>query len=335
MGIASSRPRGPPTLLLTLDGLGTLFKLKAPVAQQYLSVARNCGLKFKINEDELSSAFKAQFKSMSQNFPNYGKKQLASPEVWWKQLVNHSFKAVSGNRELPPDLANATYQHFSSQAAYQLYPDVRPFFQMLKHIRSDRSNPQVYVGVVSNSDPRISNVMKSLGLKIGVRPAVNAEEAAQAGKKAAREGKDISDVYKLRNLYDESNDLDFVVTSYEAGHAKPHKEIFSSADFRAALLLWSEIVSQAMGPSMSAMQKSLSAFPRIRRFGDALSNMSYMHVGNDYEEDYRGALASEWQALYLVREGEGKYMKGAETVSSLTEVGLAIKMLVQEQKKNG
>ena len=58
---------------------------------------------------------------------------------------------------------------FWSNEGYTLYPDVQPLIQKLQnHYKS--TNGQMAVGVITNSDPRVPDVLSSLGLRVSTVP---------------------------------------------------------------------------------------------------------------------------------------------------------------------
>ena len=102
MGIGASTPKSR-GIILSLYALGTIYRFRAPVANQYLTIAQRCGLKAKVELPDLEASFKQVFKSVSTEYPNYGKDKLPDPQAWWSELVSRSFKPVVNNEELPSD----------------------------------------------------------------------------------------------------------------------------------------------------------------------------------------------------------------------------------------
>lgn len=111
---------------------------------------------------------------------------------------------------LIPDLLN----HFSSSRAYNLHADVLPFFQELRKARKcpDSNDPlsSLKVGIISNSDDRVSSILSSLGLRVGpCRYGISSETC---------------------NLdHPARDDIDFVALSYDVGVEKPDQKIFDAA----------------------------------------------------------------------------------------------------------
>lgn len=88
-----------PNLLLSFDAFGTLFSPKDTVAQQYVQVARQCGLTG-LSEEELAPKLYAAFKEESKQNPNYGKATGLGATKWW---TNVSCKRNLENEDKPAD----------------------------------------------------------------------------------------------------------------------------------------------------------------------------------------------------------------------------------------
>lgn len=111
---------------------------------------------------------------------------------------------------LIPDLLN----HFSSSRGYNLHADVLPFFQELGKARThpdcNDALSSLSVGIISNSDDRVSSILSSLGLRVGSRRyGISPEPWNLAGQ--------------------DRNDIDFVTLSYDVGVEKPDPKIFDAA----------------------------------------------------------------------------------------------------------
>jgi FMN phosphatase YigB (HAD superfamily) len=136
-------------------------------------------------------------------------------------------------KNVVPDLL----ERFSTKEGYRLYPDVERFFLALKQKRraevstkakykvqtlQQRNADEAYqssllkwmnqwdrvvVGVITNSDNRVANVLDSFGLDVG----------------PARFGSE------TKLSCDDLHDIDFVHTSYDAWREKPHPAMFHAA----------------------------------------------------------------------------------------------------------
>jgi hypothetical protein len=72
-------------LLLCFDAFGTLFTPKRPIAEQYATVARQCGLDG-FSTEQVQASFKTAFSGESKAHPNYGKASNMGAEQWWTNV---------------------------------------------------------------------------------------------------------------------------------------------------------------------------------------------------------------------------------------------------------
>ncbi|KAL9094738.1 MAG: hypothetical protein Q9165_003008 [Trypethelium subeluteriae] len=210
-------------LLVCFDAFGTLFTPKSPIPRQYSEVARRHGV-YGFSEDQLGSAFKKAFKEESKERPNYGKAVgMAAPE-WWGNIIKQTFQPFLKDSPVPPGLISDLIDRFSHQEGYKIYPDVLPFFEKLRKIKKDSNRDpaswpwqRTIVGIITNSDDRVPQVLESLGLRVGQR---------------------YQPELSFRDLGHKSGfDIDFVVLSYDVGVEKPNPGIFEAARLAAQAFL--------------------------------------------------------------------------------------------------
>lgn len=317
----TQRPRN--YLLLTLDAYETLFHPRLPIATQYAQTAHSLGAFNPLpthlhpTDSDVKTAFKAAFKQEAKLRPNYGRSKpdfKGGPKQWWANVIQGSFEravlevdeggsADVGEKKrqalesLPPELVPRLIHRFWSREGYELYNDVEPFFRELNVWKSrmmqgvmtqDKGFDQIIVGVVSNSDDRVPDILTSLGLKVG---GTRAEGMQQNGP-----------VPDATISSEPGNDIDFVITSYEAGEEKPHRQIFDVAKTRG-----------------KACKKTLDDQENSQN-----ESWTYVHVGDDEAKDYEGAIAAGWDSFYLPRHAQGSEMayksQGIKTISSLSEL---------------
>lgn len=143
--------------LVSLDAFGTIYRPRRPVAEQYASVAGALGIDK--SAAEIERRFRDIYAELQTTYPNYGKHTgLDSPEQWWLEMVVRLFEVPHYTKD--PEsarLCRKLVDHFTSSAAYQLYDDVIPVLSVLR----DHAIPVV---VATNSDPRVSKVLHSLGV---------------------------------------------------------------------------------------------------------------------------------------------------------------------------
>lgn len=198
-------------------------------------------------------------------------------------------------REVPDALVRDLLERFASRRGYMLYDDVEPFFRGVRAARGGqggRKGRKVVVGVVSNSDDRISPVLESLGVSV---------RDARAGEEKRRGGRDLPGFEEEREKEgrsgdslqgQEEKDVDFILTSYQVGAEKPDKLIWDVA-------------------SRTAAQGSADD-----------GSWERVHVGDDYGKDYRGAQDAGWKAYYLARDAEAAVQapEGTMMISSLLDL---------------
>ncbi|KAJ5781067.1 hypothetical protein N7457_006227 [Penicillium paradoxum] len=293
------------TLLITFDAFGTLFHPRIPVPEQYIATAHQFGLSHpSITPDNLKLAFKDTYRAQACRYPNYGRAdvlqgQYGGPRQWWEEVIRGSFtrllslengatyheepESLGGNNEdqvkLPAGMVEALLDQFAGPKGYALFDDVLPFFRRVRKLKTAEkwSFNRVIVGVVSNSDDRVPAVLKSLGLTVGDMRADQDRSSMDLPGFEERSIKNKDTQSHNNNLEDPNRelDIDMVITSYEAGEAKPHRLIFDVAR-RQAL--------EVSRPWLTRETKFVS-----------------VHVGDDYKEDYRAARNAGWES-YMIRE---------------------------------
>ena len=144
------------------DLVGTLIRSKESIGEQYAAWARRFGAQT-ADAHQLGAAFRdAMRQAPPMAFPGVGLEAVAAAErEWWRELV----RWVVGTAQLGGVLAGETferffsalYQHFTTAAAWEAYPDVAPALQAL-HLRG------VTVGLITNYDTRVYAVLDALDL---------------------------------------------------------------------------------------------------------------------------------------------------------------------------
>ena len=332
-GIAN--PINVPSCLVTLDALGTLYKFRQPVATQYLHVARECGLTAKLDLGELDRSFKQSFRHYSSEYPNYGKRNLENPAAWWNLVVRQAFGQVvqGGESSLPQDLGSAIYRHFSSGAAYELFPDVKPFLRSmaaLKRLYRDPDGPIVLTGIVTNSDPR-ENLLQTLGLRVGPSQDIGVSDMVQSLRDMTKEPRSLTGLeVPYQDFYDINNDFDVMTTSYDAGVEKPDAGIW----MHAVRTTGSIAQSRAHGTieqTKDLLENHNKTMMTIRYHLDE-AKMMRIHVGDEYSKDYVGATNAGWEALHLARQNDPPEGLGRDVkmIRSLDEVAMILNVMAND-----
>ncbi|KAL8870423.1 MAG: hypothetical protein Q9174_003530, partial [Haloplaca sp. 1 TL-2023] len=178
------------------------------------------------------------FKHQKKEHPNYGKASGMDPTRWWSNVIRSTFLPISPpSAAVPQSLIVALLRRFSSQEGYRLFDDVLPFFLELNRWRTQPGathangfDPMhLQVGIISNSDDRVSAILASLGLHVNERTC---------GPSAAIEAKG-------------PFDIDWVTLSYDVGAEKPDRSIFDAAEKTSAITRDSENLFCHVGDSLS------------------------------------------------------------------------------------
>jgi putative hydrolase of the HAD superfamily len=292
-------------LLLTFDAFSTLFHPRRPVHELYASVAHSFGLPASVvTPARLQTAFKEAFKAQCQAHPNYGREEVlqgryGGPRQWWGDVIQASFakllkESEGGKAKLPDGLVEKLVDVFASREGYTLYDDVEPLFETLKGFKGGNTFDRVITGVISNSDDRVPAVLKSLGLTVG---NVRADEGWSSLELPGFEKRSTMDAQQERI---EDNDVDMVITSYEAGDEKPHKSIFDVAARQG------QRFEANLDNGFTEAETDHASWVRI-------------HVGDDLEKDYKGAIRAGWQSLMVNRDNE-KRSTDVKVINSLRDL---------------
>ena len=167
------------------DAADTLFYIRRGLGHTYAEVARKYGAD--PDPSEIKKAFSSAFKSAPPlafgNVPEEERKRLE--KEWWRAIVESVYREVGMFDEFDPHF-DELYEVFRGRA-WTLFPET---VEVLSSLRGEGYS----LGIISNFDSRVYDVMKELG------------------------------IYGF---------FDVFVISSEAGHAKPSHGIFSKALERA------------------------------------------------------------------------------------------------------
>ncbi|KAL8754310.1 MAG: hypothetical protein Q9184_005153 [Pyrenodesmia sp. 2 TL-2023] len=129
-------------------------------------------------------------------------------------VIKSTFSAVlPSSATVPESLITSLIRRFSTNEGYDLYDDVKPFFEHLRDWKrgtdasSAESPPRVHVGIISNSDDRVSTILGSHGIRLDNRRYGSGSLVASQ----------------------DTFDVDSVTLSYDVGFEKPNRMIFDAA----------------------------------------------------------------------------------------------------------
>lgn len=160
---------------------------------------------------------------------------------------------------MPSELIPQLLHRFWSDEGYMLLPDVPLVLRGVRNLQTLRYD-RVVVGVITNSDDRVPDILTSLGLK--VRPL--------------RYGTRQQDL----ESHSGNCDIDFAIISYDVGHEKPDKRIFSAAE--------------------DMLKVVLDNWPAP---ADPVS-WEKIYVGDEYDKDIIGAGNAGWSAVLISEEAQ-------------------------------
>jgi FMN phosphatase YigB (HAD superfamily) len=259
-------------LFLALDAFGTLFRPRTPVSWQYANVAQAHGLAH-VSAGDIDASFRKAFKEESSKHPNHGKAAGMSPTSWWANIITNTFTPLlDANQTLPPALVPDLLERFASKRAYEWTPGARELFNDLRRHKSGKQLDSrlsqwetIVVGVISNSDGRVVDVLRSLGLRIQDRRY----EAGRQSESAPAACLSMED------------DINYVILSYDVGYEKPDKRIFDAA---RDMLAWDLQYGRHTSPS-----------------GETLSvdDFEFLLVGDEPLKDLVGASGAGWHAIHF------------------------------------
>lgn len=165
----SLRPR-----LITFDAFDTLVAPQRSVAYQYSKYIENVS-GVHVSEQDVKKKFATAFARMSQQHPNYGRATNLDVERWWHMIISDVFAGYN----LPSHAFSGLYSHFTSSTPYYVYGDAMELLKKLTSMpstststspasasassgRSHHQHEPVHCAVLSNSDPRIRNILYDL-----------------------------------------------------------------------------------------------------------------------------------------------------------------------------
>ncbi|KAF9410279.1 hypothetical protein HW555_010586 [Spodoptera exigua] len=166
--------------LVTFDVTNTLLQFKVPAWQYYAKVAKDYG--FNGPDDQIKTRFKKSFNHMWEKHPNFGKKGIEWEE-WWTQVVSMTLKDHLPSGTDVATVAHELIEEFRTDRCWQSASGGE---KLMHHFK----NLGIQIGVISNFDPRLNDILNNVSLK---------------------------------------KYFDFIVTSYEIGYSKPDERIFKSA----------------------------------------------------------------------------------------------------------
>ena len=151
-----------------------------------------------------------------------------------RKVIQGTFQPfLKPQQEVPDALISELLTRYSNSEGYSFFPDAKRLFRTLKTARTGTSHSppwrwdKTIIGVITNSDDRVTPILSSFGLKVGPHRAgvPNQRPLAITGE----------------------NDIDFVALSYDVGHEKPDRRIFDAATATLASTIEAAPASAGLG----------------------------------------------------------------------------------------
>ncbi|KAK3402674.1 hypothetical protein B0T20DRAFT_4987 [Sordaria brevicollis] len=274
-GAAGNISRAPKkfNLLIAFDAFETLYAPKEPVHKTYGQFARDNGLKH-ASDDVVAKYLHNRITTAAKEYPNYGKHiKGMTPEGWWMKVIKNIFTDVEPTLASPShkpqldDLGRRLFHHFSTRDAYKTAANMPGLLQSLKHHKPSSNSPigHVVLGVISNSDDRVSGILSSLGLKV-------------SPLRFQRESKSDPHFASAAPVDGKSYDVDFTVMSYDVEESKPHRVMWQAGE----MLARRSVVHELNG------KKFEEETPWLK-----------VYVGDDVKKDVESAWGVGWNAVLL------------------------------------
>ncbi|XP_050423486.1 rhythmically expressed gene 2 protein-like isoform X2 [Adelges cooleyi] len=173
--------------LITFDITGTLLKYRSSPTEEYSTVLNKHGIK--VNISILEELIKRNMKDMTKLHPNFGLKTGLGWDNYWRKFAQNVIsgaipKEYASNNLKIITIVDDLMNTYSTGETFKLQNGA---IDLLKYLKKK----QVPLGVISNYDPRIINIINNLG---------------------------IADYFL------------FILSSYQVGYAKPDIEIFQKAE---------------------------------------------------------------------------------------------------------
>ncbi len=169
---------------------------------------------------------------------------------------------MTNNHSLPKDLAPKLLHRFASKEGYDAEPNLASILRALKRPDHTRHFDRIVIGVITNSDDRVPDILASFDLHVS----------------PLRYGTDVDPSALAQRDYD----VDFHCMSYDVGVEKPDRRIFDAA---SGLLV--RILASREGKSEDEIEAEVSKTWRK------------VYVGDEHAKDVVGARNAGWSPVLL------------------------------------
>lgn len=144
--------------LITFDVTDTLLKFKSSPGKQYGEIGAMYGIL--CDNSVLGANFKAHWRRMNEEHPNFGLNSGLGWENWWRNVVKGTFKdstLIAEDKSLD-ELADHLINVYKTSACWQHCLGAP---NLLSYIRSKG----IPMGIISNFDPRLNQILANFKMK--------------------------------------------------------------------------------------------------------------------------------------------------------------------------
>jgi putative hydrolase of the HAD superfamily len=141
--------------IVTFDAAGTLIRLLHPPGKVYAETARLFG--YDLDPDRVQDAFRITWKTFAPPSQSAG----PSPDDdrdWWRELVARTMRTAQYRIVPFDDYFSTVYHTFARPGVWELFPDV-------PHILAELSSLRIRLGVISNFDRRLYDILAQLNVR--------------------------------------------------------------------------------------------------------------------------------------------------------------------------
>lgn len=144
--------------LITFDVTDTLLKFSRPPEIQYALAARRLGCR-DVDERALAHCFRAHFRRMAHDYPNFGRCSKYDWRWWWRTLVMDIFRDSHGHID-EGMLGLVADQLIEDYKTRDCWTKVELADGMIALARAHGKQ----VGIISNFDPRLGCILEAMGM---------------------------------------------------------------------------------------------------------------------------------------------------------------------------
>lgn len=146
-----------PFRLVSFDVTDTLITLRHSPGTIYERVAREEAGHTGLDIKHLDKQFKANFKALAKEYPNYGKATTGWHwQTWWTVLVQRTFKDVVTDPIQLQSISEKLINFYATADCWVAMPGAVDLVQQIK-------DSGLRTCIITNSDPRTETILKNLG----------------------------------------------------------------------------------------------------------------------------------------------------------------------------